>query len=261
MSPSPLLGVEALLFDVFGTVVDWQGSVHRQLQQRVKDDGLDVGSIDLLQFTKEWRAGYMRRTREIAAGAPGPTNVDKLHRELLEDLLKQDQYAPLQKAWDDGALTSINLFWHNLDGWPDSSPGLTSLGSFSDRRVLKGTLSNGSARLLIDVAKHAKLNWDFIFSGDLLHSYKPYPAMYLGACKKLDLDPSKVAMVAAHIQDCRAAKRFGLRTIYLPRETEDNQVIEDFEGGKQGVQGWREGGAVDGVALGLDEICDLLRGK
>ncbi|SCZ93819.1 BZ3500_MvSof-1268-A1-R1_Chr6-3g08906 [Microbotryum saponariae] len=261
MSTSPLLGVEALLFDVFGTVVDWQGSVHRQLQERVKQDEIELGSIDLLQFTKQWRAGYMRRTREIAGGAPGPTNVDQLHRELLDDLLKQEQYAPIKKAWDETALRTVNLFWHNLDGWRDSSPGLTSLGSFADRRILKGTLSNGSARLLIDVAKHAQLDWDFIFSGDLLNSYKPNPAMYLGACKKLDLEPGKVAMVAAHIQDCRAAKSFGLRTIYLPRETEDNQAIEDFEAGKEGVRGWKEGGEVDGVAKGLDGICDLLRGE
>ncbi|ORY73246.1 HAD-like domain-containing protein [Leucosporidium creatinivorum] len=218
MAPSPLAGVKALLFDVFGTVVDWQGSVHRQLVARAQGDSIQLGEIDLLVFTKEWRAGYMRRTREIAAGAEGPTNVDALHRELLDALLSESKYSVLNAHWkEEETRKELVEYWHRLDGWPDSSPGLQAVKSLEQkegddgRRIILGTLSNGSARLLVDLARHSTLPFDLILSGDLLSSYKPNPTMYHRACSLLDLQPEEVGMVASHIYDLRAAASCGVR--------------------------------------------------
>lgn len=252
-SPNPLASVKALLFDVFGTVVDWEGSISQHLKHRVEKDRLQADDATLLEFTRTWRAGYMRRTREIARGAPGPTNVDALHRELLDEVLLAPEYKSFAASWNDTARDELVQCWHKLDGWPDSAKGLAAIHA-DERGILAGTLSNGSLKLLVDLARHADLRWDFVFAGDLLKSYKPNPAVYLGACTLLGLEPSQVCMVAAHIEDLRAAASFGLRTIYVPRSTEDKTVPPES------VKSRAEGGEVDGVAAqGLVQIPELLR--
>ncbi|KAM0788539.1 hypothetical protein ACM66B_001667 [Microbotryomycetes sp. NB124-2] len=250
MSDRPLDGVKALLYDVFGTVVDWQGSVHRQLVHKCERDGLKIPSEDLLEFTQTWRRGYLRRTREIAQGAPGPTNVDELHRELLDALLQDDKWKTLS-SWADGDRSEAVLFWHKLDGWPGSSEGMHTIKAL-DPIILQATLSNGSARLLIDLARHANLPYDAIFSADLLKTYKPNPDMYQGGCKLLALKPEQCAMVAAHIYDIEFAAKNGLKTIYVRRETED--VDQD----KSLIKSKADGGQVDVVVDSLDEIASFL---
>ncbi|KAK4053496.1 hypothetical protein OIV83_001663 [Microbotryomycetes sp. JL201] len=244
MSSKPLSGVKALLYDVFGTVVDWQGSVHRQLEQKCERNGVASGSLDLLDFTRQWRRGYLRRTREISQGAPGPTN-------LLDDLLGQEAWRALS-SWSDADRSEAVLFWHKLDGWPNSSKGMHCIKAL-EPIVLQATLSNGSARLLIDLARHADLPYDAIFSADLLKTYKPNAEMYQGGCKLLQLRPEECAMVAAHIYDLQAASLYGLKTIYVRRETED--VDED----KSAIKSKTQGGHVDVVVDSLDEIAAYLQ--
>jgi 2-haloacid dehalogenase len=82
------------------------------------------------------------------------------------------------------------------------------------------TLSNGNVSLLLDMARHAGLPWDTIFSAELFGHYKPDPEVYLGAARLLDLPPAQVLMVAAHPSDLRAAAACGLKTAYVPRPLE-----------------------------------------
>ncbi|KAM0754676.1 haloacid dehalogenase [Meredithblackwellia eburnea MCA 4105] len=254
-NPRPLTAVKALCFDVFGTVVDWEGSVSKQLKSRADADGISTTSGIILQLTRDWRAGYMIRTREIAAGAPGPTNVDVLHLELLDEVLAKPEYSAFANAWDHPVRIELVQVWHRLDGWSDSAKGLAAIRDIP-KGVLIGTLSNGSLKLLVDLGRHADLPWDFIFSGDLMKSYKPNKDMYLGACGLLSLNPEEVAMVAAHIDDLRAAKSFGLRTIYVPRTTEDKVI----PGGPASIRTYEDGGEVDAVATeGLHQIPALLQ--
>ena len=140
-------------------------------------------------------------------------------------------------------------------GWPASSSGLHAIKEMekADRRVLLGTLSNGSLRLLVDLARHADLPYDLIFSGDLLGAYKPNPLMYTRACSLLGLQPSEVGMVAAHLYDLQAAAKIGMKTIYIPRETEDLQLD------KSSVKSKSEGGEVDVVCKDLGELRGLFR--
>ncbi|KAK7012599.1 Haloacid type II [Favolaschia claudopus] len=243
---SPLPGVQALLFDVFGTVVDWHGSVTKELERVGKQHSIEG---DWKEFATTWQRGYDENTLRIAQGGKGPSSVDVMHREMLEDILTSEKWKALSDKLTSQARDELNLVWHRLDGWPDSTPGLYNL----KKEVIIATLSNGNVRLLVDMAKHADLPWDTIFSAELFESFKPNPKVYLGAVKHLSLEPHNCALVAAHVDDLRAAAGVGMRTIYIPRPGEDVGVGE--------VKPKAEGGDVDVVVHSFEELVKLLAGN
>ncbi|OCH88819.1 haloacid dehalogenase [Obba rivulosa] len=239
-----LAGAQAFVFDVFGTVVDWQGSVSAALRARTEG----AADEDWVAFAKEWRQGYYETTRRVAQGGAGPGNVDVMHREILDRMLASERWQHLARLWADEERRELVLIWHRLDGWPDASEGLYALKN----KAIIGTLSNGNVRLLVDMAKHADLPWDVVFAGDLLGSYKPNPKMYLGAVRHLGLRPEQVVMVAAHIADLRAAASHGLRTVYVRRPTEDAPTV------RADVRAKAVGGEVDAVVDSFAELAALV---
>ena len=205
----PLIDVKAMLFDTFGTVVDWRGSVIRELSQFGAVNGL---SADWAAFADRWRGRYQPQMERVRSGARPWIKLDALHREVLDALLLEFGIAGL----DEAQRRHLNKVWHRLDPWPDSVAGLTRL----KRRCIIGPLSNGNLALLTNLAKHAGLPWDAILSTELSHSYKPQPQAYLGSCALLDLAPHEVMMCAAHNDDLHAARALGMKTAFFPRPTE-----------------------------------------
>jgi 2-haloacid dehalogenase len=201
--------VDALVFDVFGTCVDWRGSIAREARLWSKRLGR---TIDGAGLADAWRARYHPAMEPIRSGKRGFVNLDTLHRENLQAIAPDFGLAGLAEA----ELERINRVWHRLDPWPDTVPGLIRLKS----RYLIAPLSNGNVGLLARMAKRAGMPWDAVLSSELFHSYKPDPKVYLGAARLLDLAPARVMMVAAHNPDLAAARALGLKTAFVPRPTE-----------------------------------------
>jgi 2-haloacid dehalogenase len=201
--------VKALTFDVFGTVVDWRGSIGREGRKLGKTLGVRA---DWTAFADAWRAGYRPAMDDVRSGRLPWTNIDGLHRRILERILQESGLDMLSEAEKDG----LNRAWHRLAPWPDALRGL--------RRLKKGylicTLSNGNVSLLTNMAKHAGLPWDCVLSAELFQHYKPDPEAYRGAAAMLGLRPHEVMMVAAHKDDLRAAQRAGLRAAFVQRPLE-----------------------------------------
>ncbi len=202
-------GVKALVFDVFGTVVDWHGSVAREVRALAKEKGLRVNAV---KFAKAWRAGYRPAMDRVLRGEAPFEKIDVIHRAILEDVLKQFKVTTLTEE----EKAHLNLVWHRLKPWPDTVRGLKRLKS----KHIIATLSNGNTSLLVNMAKHAGLPWDTVFSSDTFKLFKPDPGMYLGAAGALDLRPEEVMMVAAHKPDLRAAAKCGLKTAFVKRPLE-----------------------------------------
>ena len=202
-------GTKALVFDVFGTVVDWHGSVAREVRELARAKGLRINAV---KFAKAWRAGYRPAMDRVRRSEAPFEKIDVIHRAILEDVLRQFRVTTL--AEDEKA--RLNLVWHRLKPWPDSVRGLKRLKS----KLIIATLSNGNTGLLVDMAKHGGLPWDCVFSSDTFKLFKPDPGMYLGAAGMLDLKPEEVMMVAAHKPDLRAAAQCGLKTAFVKRPHE-----------------------------------------
>ena len=200
---------KALACDVFGTVVDWRGSLIREGEQLGRARSLDV---DWARFADAWRAGYQPAMDRVRSGALPWTNLDGLHRMILDRLLDEFGVAGL----DETAKDELNRAWHRLLPWPDSVAGLTRLRS----RFIVATLSNGNVSLLVDMARHAGLVWDCVLSAELAGHYKPDAEVYLMAARLLGLEPREVLMVAAHPGDLRAARAVGLATAFVDRPLE-----------------------------------------
>jgi 2-haloacid dehalogenase len=203
------VGTKALVFDVFGTVVDWHGSVAREVRNLAKAKGLRVNSA---KFAKAWRAGYRPAMDRVMRGEVPFQKIDVIHRAILEEVLAKFKVTSLSEE----EKTHLNLVWHRLKPWPDSVRGLKRLKS----KFIIATLSNGNTSLLVNMAKFGGLPWDTVFSSDTFNLFKPDPGMYLGAAGRLDLSPEQVMMVAAHKHDLRAAAEQGLKTAFVKRPHE-----------------------------------------
>ena len=201
--------VKALVFDVFGTVVDWRSSIIREGEQLGKSKRLDV---DWARFADQWRAGYGPAMDRVRRGELPWTKIDVLHRQILDRLIDEFRIVGLSEAEKE----HFNRAWHRLKPWPDAVPGLARLR----KRYLIAPLSNGNVALLTNMAKHAGLPWDCILSAELAQRYKPDREVYLMAAELLDVKPEQVMMVAAHKGDLRAAKAAGLKTGFVPRPLE-----------------------------------------
>jgi 2-haloacid dehalogenase len=234
------LQVQALLFDVFGTVVDWRGSVIAELTRFGAGKGI---AADWEAFTDDWRGLYQPAMEEVRSGRRAWTILDALHRESLDKLIAKYGIAGLGEAETD----HLNRVWHRLKPWPDAVAGLTRLKS----RYIIGTLSNGNVGLLTRMAKHARLPWDVVLGAETARAYKPLPQAYLASAALLNLEPAQVMLVAAHNGDLAAAAAVGLRTAFVarPQEYGPNQS-RDFKAERD----W------DVVCASFTELADAMVG-
>ena len=200
----------ALLFDVFGTCVDWRSSIAREgeaLGRRLR-----VSGVDWLAVADAWRGQYQPQMETVRSGKRPWTTLDVLHREALDTVLPAFGLDDVSDTDRD----EFTLAWHRLDPWPDVVEGLTRLKT----RHIIAPNSNGNIALLVNMAKRAGLPWDAILGAEIARAYKPRPEVYLRCAQALGLAPSAVMMIAAHNSDLLAAAACGLQTAFVPRPTE-----------------------------------------
>ena len=230
--------IKALTFDVFGTVVDWRGTLIREGQAFGARKGLDV---DWSAFADAFRAGYRPAMDRVRQGELPWINIDGLHRLILDELLVRFEIQGLSDA-DKGHL---NRVWHRLEPWPGAISGMQRLR----RRYVLASLSNGNVALLVNMAKKAGLPWDCVLSSELAQHYKPDPEVYRLAAQLLGLEPQQTMMVAAHNGDLLAAQAVGMRTAFVLRATEY---------GPGQTTNLEADPSIDVVATDFDDLADQL---
>jgi 2-haloacid dehalogenase len=233
--------VQALVFDVFGTVVDWRSGVAREAATFL---ARHAPGADAHAFADAWRRLYSPAMEEVRSGRRPFTRLDVLHRENLDKTLVEFGIDPTEIPAPE--LDDLNFAWHRLDPWPDSVPGLGRL----KQKFIIAPLSNGNIRLMLDMAKRAGLPWDVILGAEVAQAYKPAPEAYLRTTEVLMLEPAQICLVAAHNGDLAAARRCGFRTAFIPRpgehgagQTTDLAPAEDW----------------DAVAKDLEDLAGQLR--
>ncbi|OJA10723.1 hypothetical protein AZE42_04269 [Rhizopogon vesiculosus] len=276
--------IDAYLFDVFGTVLNWHSTLTREIPRRSKGLLLEGGNTAhvLLKFQPDNIQNQTRRMRSIsqkngepgitlmcksitgrswllyhdlhihsmkvAQGGEGTLHTDIMHREILDNMLSAPRWSRLADIWGESDREELTMIWHDLDVYEDTVPGLTELKS----HVYILTLSNGNFKLLLDQAKKKGLPWDGIFSTEMFGTYKPNKHAYQSAAYHLSLPPHKIAMVAAHHTDLRAAASVGFKTVYVPRPTEDLHEV------RNNMRSKKDGGEVDLVVKDFQELAKLV---
>jgi 2-haloacid dehalogenase len=239
MTPFVASEVKALFFDVFGTLVEWRGSIAREARAVLAPLG---HTADWLAFADAWRDEYQPGMEEVRAGRIPFSKLDVLHRRNLERILPRFGMADLPE----GVKSRLNRAWHHLDAWPDVSRGLHQL----KRRFLLAPVSNGNISLMVDLARRNNLPWDAILGSEIAGDYKPKPRVYLAAAEAFDLAPAACMMVAAHTNDLLRAAECGLRTAHVARPNE--------AGVGRGEAA--PGAPMDLAVASLPELADLLDG-
>jgi 2-haloacid dehalogenase len=205
----PPFAGKALVFDTFGTVVDWRSSVAHEVAKVARQKRV---ALDAAKFADAWRAGYGPSMNRVRSGELPWTKLDALHRMTLDRILVEFKLTELTEDEKE----ALNRAWHRLTPWPDAVAGLTRL----KKKYIIAPLSNGNISLMTNLAKHAGLPWDVILGAELVRHYKPDREVYQSAADILDVKPADVMMVAAHLGDLRAAKQVGLRTAFVTRPKE-----------------------------------------
>lgn len=276
--PPAFQGVKALVFDVFGTVVDWRSTVHEELTRRAReklDASAGGGSLpeparerlramterdDWAAFAEQWRASYGRFVRSFDPATMPWKDIDTHHRESLVELLGAsgigggdtesgggggDGGAQATSVFTAAEIDDLSLVWHRLRAWDDSVEGLRRLGS----RFATATLSNGNRAILEDLDGSQGLGFRLLVSAEDFGAYKPHPSTYLGVAEKLGVRPEECALVAAHLYDLKAARGHGFRTIYVERPREEEEFpVEFIREAQRWVDMWvaeSEGGLVE----------------
>ena len=201
--------VKALVFDVFGTLVDWRGGVARESQSVLAPRGY---KLDWIAFADAWRAEYQPAMEEVRSGKLPYVKLDIIHRRMLDRIRPRFGLQGL----DEATLQQLNLAWHKLDAWPDTTAALYRLR----KRYLLAPCSNGNIALMADLARHNDFRWDAILGSEIARDYKPKPVVYLATAEAFNLQPAQVMMVAAHSNDLEAAGQVGLRTGHIARPDE-----------------------------------------
>ena len=201
--------LKALVFDTFGTVVDWRTSLIEDFRAFGKRK---VINVDWEALVDEWKTSYRPGMDAVRSGKWPWTRVDQIYRKKLDEILPKYGVIGLEE----NEKVYLNRVWHRLNPWPDSVAGLARL----KKKYVIAPLSNSDFDCLVNMAKHAGLPWDAIFCSELFHHYKPDPEVYLGAIELLNLKPKEVVLVAAHNYDLRAARSHGMQTAFIPRTTE-----------------------------------------
>jgi 2-haloacid dehalogenase len=234
-----MTGIRALVFDVFGTLVDWRGGMIAHLAAWGEERGVQA---DWPALADAWRMDYAPSLDRVRRGERAWANLDVLHRESFERLAPRFGVP----AQDDASMNGLARFWHELPAWPDVVGGLHRLKP----RAVIAPLSNGHVALLVALSRSLGLPWDTVFGADLFRHYKPDPETYLGAAGLLGCAPGETMMVASHPSDLEAAARCGLRTCYVSRRLEygEGRIVEPAP----------PPGAFDLMVNGLDGLADLL---
>jgi 2-haloacid dehalogenase len=235
-----LANVKALVFDTFGTVVDWRGSVIAEGIAWGKAKGLNVNWVD---FADRWRLGYQPAMDKVRKGEIPWTRLDDLHRVMLDELIKEFKIGGLTEE-DKVSWTHV---WRRLKPWPDSVEGLTRL----KKKYVIAPLSNGNIALMTNLAKFGGLPWDAVLGAELARHYKPDREVYVSAYYLLDLKPEEVMMCAAHAADLRAARSNGLRTGFIYRPNE-------YGNGPVGVPDKAKPGDFDVVSVSITDLAQQM---
>ncbi len=202
--------VKILIFDTFGTVTDWHGTIVGKGRSLTEKYGLE---IDWHKFANDWRFGYFEITEAIARKERPYIKIDQVFQEVLDTLLIKYR---MEKCLSMEDLIELKNTWHRLNAWEEASMAINRMKT----GYMVGPFTNGDFRMMIDIAKYGSLNWDFILTADIFHKFKPDPSVYYDAVRFLDADPKEILMVAAHPKDLDGAKRIGCRTAYVMRKDE-----------------------------------------
>lgn len=204
------MSIQALIFDVFGTCVDWRNGVTKVAESEFKRRDLDTNASE---FADYWRSCYKPAMARIRTGQRGYIPLDQLH---YENLLETLEHFGIKELYSEPELRRFTRAWEQLPPWPDVVEGLKELRKL----VMLAPCSNGSIALISHLSRYANLRWDAILGAEVARNYKPEPIVYQAAVSAFQLEPENVMMVAAHNDDLHAAREAGLQTAFVLRPTE-----------------------------------------
>ncbi len=198
--------VQALTFDLFGTILDLGGSLTPFIDDMLREKGANTTAE---QFWQQWR--YRQRLEQFQ-----DTIMMLGHGGYLETVRRAYVYVlALNKIeMSKEEVQTFMACWQELSPFPEVRAGLEKLAA---RYKLVG-LSNGDPAFLDHLAKN-RIQWDFddVISVTTMGAFKPHPAVYRRAAQILSVEVGECMMVSANSFDVVGARACGMRGAYVNR--------------------------------------------
>ena len=188
---------EAFVFDAYGTLYD----VHSVIA-RCETCWPGKGT----QLSQLWRARQLEYTwQRSLMGRYAP--FSQVTKEALEF-----SCSALSLPLKPENLETLLTDYRRLALYPDVAEAMKR---FESRK--RAILSNGSPDMLDPLVAQSGLQFDAVLSVDELRQYKPVPAVYELAVRKLQTPKEQIAFVSSNCWDAIGAKSFGFRVYWINR--------------------------------------------
>ena len=198
--------IEALTFDLFGTVLDLGGSLTPFIARFLAAKNSRVSPDDVWARWRERQRIEQYQDNIVAMGHSGYLTVARRAAVYVLELLSVNA-TPAE-------VDELMQAWQRLNPFSDVLPALEKLAS----RYRLVALSNGEATYLDHLVKN-RIRWKFdaVISVEAVGAFKPHPGVYRKAAAVLALEVGQCCMVSANSFDVMGARMCGLRGAFVNR--------------------------------------------
>jgi 2-haloacid dehalogenase len=207
-----------ITFDVYTALLDYESS----LVPRVREAMDRVG--DVPAFVRAWRAKQLEYAQLTNSLPGGRLPFRLVTRRALEFTAAK---ARLQLSVQE--VDRLTAAWDALTPWPEAEDTLSRLKA---RGYALGLLSNGDEDMLRAAAGRFAVEIDHVFASDHAGYYKPHPAIYGLAQRRLGIANGDLLHVAGSGNDVLGARLAGLRCAWSNRNGDpliDPAAKPDYE--------------------------------
>lgn len=200
MNDERLQGIQACVFDAYGTLFDFNSAANAARSELGKDwqRASDLWRQKQLQYT--WLRGLAGHHADF-----WQVTGDAL--EFALTTLKIDRPGLRERLMD---------LYLKLAAYPEVPEALRQLKATGRKLAI---LSNGTPAMLEAVVNCTGLHsmFDAVLSVEEVGVYKPHPLVYRLACDRLSLEPSQICFLSSNAWDAFSAKAFGMRVVWCNR--------------------------------------------
>ena len=203
---------EALTFDCYGTLVDWESGILAALRPILIAHGQNLSDGQILELHSELEPAEQQKQY-------------KPYREVLEGVVRGFG-RKLGFAASSSEVSSLPTSLQNWKPFPDTVPALESLKT----KFKLAIISNTDDDLFEATACYLKITFDEVITAQQARAYKPALEPFKIAMQRLGLGPDRLVHVGQSVyHDVVPAKSLGIKSVWVNRRPGQQSAVKSAD--------------------------------